>query len=67
MGLGEIVTQVMEANPEMEHGMLRIMVYRSGGGKYIPESNDSELYIEFTPSSDLVYPHPRRREKSRAL
>ncbi|HAW19700.1 MAG TPA: hypothetical protein DCX14_05920 [Flavobacteriales bacterium] len=63
-GLGEIVTQVMEANPEMEHGMLRIMVYRSGGGKYIPESNDSELYIEFTPSSDLVYPHPVEEKRA---
>ena len=56
--LKSIVTELIDANSKIESGMLRVMVYRSGGGKYIPESNDSEMYIEYLATSYHVYPHP---------
>jgi branched-chain amino acid aminotransferase len=56
--LKSIVTELIDANSKIESGMLRVMVYRSGGGKYIPESNDSEMYIEYSATSYHVYPHP---------
>ncbi len=55
--LTDLVNNLLMKN-DVDTGTLRIVFYRSGGGKYFPESNMAEIFMEVSGSGLEVYPSP---------
>lgn len=52
--LGDVMSLIRQNGIEAG-AMLRIMVYRDGGGTYFPESNEAEVFMEVKPLEHNAY------------
>lgn len=53
----DIIVKLISKN-QCSSGMLRIMVSREDGGKYMPKGNEAQVYLELTEMETTHYPEP---------
>ena len=62
--LKQLVAEMIDRNELNAGAILRMVVYRSGSGKYFPTSNKAAIYMEMIPLLQHAYPEPPIESKA---